>query len=128
MDKSEGKDWFAKTLNSVTEETAKIYKVSRLKFELSTIAKAKSEKLNLLGRKVIEYIKEGKIDSKMFEPEYSTIIKLEEKKNNTEKEIDDIRGNIKIGFGSKEDDDVIKIIGSEDEHIEEDHNDKKRRK
>lgn len=130
MDKSEGKDWFAKTLNSVTEETAKIYKVSRLKFELSTIAKAKSEKLNLMGRKVIEYINEGKIDAKMFEPEYSTIMKLEEKKNNMEKEIDDIRGNIKIAFGSKEkEDDVIKIIGSDDEHIEEeDNNDKKRRK
>ena len=24
MDKSEGKDWFAKTLNNVTEETAKV--------------------------------------------------------------------------------------------------------
>ncbi len=27
MDKSEGKDWFAKTLNNVTEETAKVYKI-----------------------------------------------------------------------------------------------------
>ena len=31
MDKSEGKDWFAKTLNNVTEETAKVYRISRLK-------------------------------------------------------------------------------------------------
>lgn len=123
MDKSEGKDWFAKTLNSVTEETAKIYKISRLKFELTTISKAKSEKFNLIGRKVLDYITEGKIDPAMFEPEYSTILKLEEKKIEIQTEIEDIRGNVKIGFGSK-DDDVIKIIGSDNDSFNHENNDK----
>lgn len=114
MDKSEGKDWFAKTLNSVTEETAKVYKISRMKFELGTITKAKHEKLSVMARKLIQNINEGKIDAKMFEPEYSTILTLDEKRAEVEQDIINLKNNIQIGFGTKDDDsDIIKIIDTE---------------
>ena len=45
MDKSEGKDWFAKTLNNVTEETAKVYKISRLKLEINSFNKTYDVKI-----------------------------------------------------------------------------------
>ena len=47
MDKSEGKDWFAKTLNNVTEETAKVYKISRLKLEINSFNGMDSIQINI---------------------------------------------------------------------------------
>ncbi len=97
MDKSEGKDWFAKTLNTFTEETAKVYKISRLKLEIGTANKTKNEKINLISRKLIALIQNGKIDAELFEPEYSAIIDIDKKILDMETEIDAIKSNIKLG-------------------------------
>ena len=88
MDKSEGKDWFAKTLNTFTEETAKVYKISRLKLEIGTANKTKNEKINLISRKLIALIQNGKIDAELFEPEYSAIIDIDKKILDMETEIE----------------------------------------
>lgn len=101
MDKSEGKDWFAKTLNSFTEETAKVYKISRLKLEIGTTNKSRNEKMNLMGRKLLDLIKEGKIDSELFEPEYSTVLGFDEKVKELEKEIADLKSTLRIGAGRR---------------------------
>lgn len=120
MDKSEGKDWFAKTLNSVTEETAKVYKISRLKFETGSLTKAKNEKMSVMARKLTQFINEGKIDKELFEPEYTSILLIEKKKEEIDEEIENIKGNLKIGFSKSnqnyEDDDIIKIIDTERTH------------
>lgn len=101
MDKSEGKDWFARTLNNVTEETAKVYKMSRLKLEAGTTNKSRSEKLNLMSRRLVELIKAGKIDPAPFEPEYSAILSLEAKATALEEEIRELKSGLKIGMGRR---------------------------
>lgn len=103
MDKSEGKDWFARTLNNVTEETAKVYKMSRLKLEAGTTNKSRSEKLNLISRRLVELIKAGKIDAAPFEPEYSAILNLEAKAAALEEEIKELKSGLKIGMGRRKD-------------------------
>lgn len=105
MDKSEGKDWFAKTLNSFTEETAKVYKISRLKLESSSLNKTKNEKMNLLSRKLISLIDEGKVDVSLFEPEYSAILSINKDLEKIDEEISDIKSNIKFGTKKDKDDD-----------------------
>ncbi len=112
MDKSEGKDWFAKTLNSFTEETAKVYKISRLKLEIGTANKTKHEKINLISRKLIALIKDGKIDAELFEPEFSVIIDIDKKILDMEAEIDAIKSNIK--FGKKKNDNSNNIAELEE--------------
>lgn len=130
MDKSEGKDWFAKTLNNVTEETAKVYKISRLKFETGTLTKAKNEKMSVMARKLMQLINEGRIEEKLFEPEFSSIISIEKKKEEIEEEIANIKGNLKIGFGKNhrkdydDDDDIIKIVDTERTNINDDNENK----
>lgn len=122
MDKSEGKDWFAKTLNNVTEETAKVYKISRLKFEMGTLTKSKNEKLSVMARRLIQLIEEGKIDASAFEPEYSAILAIDKKKEDIEQNINNIKNNLKIGFGKKSEDDndnIIKIIDTDKIDIKE---------
>lgn len=122
MDKSEGKDWFAKTLNNVTEETAKVYKISRLKFETGTLTKSKNEKLSVMARRLIQLIEEGKIDASAFEPEYSAILAIDKKKDDIEQNINNIKNNLKIGFGKKnedDNDDIIKIIDTDKMNIKE---------
>lgn len=105
MDKSEGKDWFAKTLNSFTEETAKVYKISRLKLESSSLNKTKNEKMNLLSRKLISLIDEGKVDVSLFEPEYSAILSINKDLEKIDEEISGIKSNIKFGTKKDKDDD-----------------------
>lgn len=102
MDKSEGKDWFAKTLNNVTEETAKVYKISRLKLETSTLEKSKHEKMNMLARRLLELIKDGKIEAGAFEPEYTSILAIDDKITEAENEIVKLKDSMKIGFGKKD--------------------------
>ncbi len=110
MDKSEGKDWFAKTLNNVTEETAKVYKISRLKLEANSLNKLYAEKLNKMSRRLIKLIANGDIDAALFEPEYSGVIQIKEKMETIEQEIEDIKNNLKIGFNkNKTDDDIINV-------------------
>ncbi len=103
MDKSEGKDWFARTLNNFTEETAKVYKISRLKLEIGTANKSRNEKLSLISRRLVELIKEGKIDPAPFEPEYSAILSLEAKTAALEQEIYELKSTLKIGLGRRMD-------------------------
>ncbi|MBQ3034037.1 MAG: hypothetical protein IJD28_06630 [Deferribacterales bacterium] len=99
MDKSEGKDWFAKTLNKVTEETAKVYKISRLKLEIVTTNKSCNEKLNLMSRKLVNLIKDGKIDSQLFEPDYSAVLSYEAKIEELQEEIEELKTSLKINMG-----------------------------
>lgn len=110
MDKSEGKDWFAKTLNNVTEETAKVYKISRLKLEINSFNKTYNEKMHKMSKRLLKLIKQGEIDASLFEPEYSSIVQISEKIEEMETEIEAIKGNLKFGFGKKKSDD-------EDENI-----------
>lgn len=112
MDKSAGKDWFAKTINNVTEETAKVYRISRLKLELATLSKSKHEKQSVIARKLLQYIAEGKIDLSLFEPEYSAIKNVDKKIDEINKEIIEIKANLKIGFGKHDDGDIIKVVDS----------------
>lgn len=107
MDKSEGKDWFAKTLNNVTEETAKVYKISRLKLEINSFNKLYHEKMNKMGKRLLLLIENGEIDSSLFEPEYSGLIQVKEKIEEMEEEVEGIKGNLKFGFGKKKTDDNI---------------------
>ncbi len=108
MDKSEGKDWFAKTLNSVTEETAKVYKISRLKLEINSLNKLHSEKMHKISKRLLKLIENGEIDASLFEPEYSGITQINEKLANIEQEIEAIKGNLKFGFNkNKSDDDNV---------------------
>ena len=79
MDKSEGKDWFAKTLNNVTEETAKVYKISRLKLEINSFNKTYNEKMHKMSKRLLKLIQQGEIDASLFEPEYSSIVQISEK-------------------------------------------------
>ena len=94
MDKSEGKDWFAKTLNNVTEETAKVYKISRLKLEINSFNKLYHEKMNKMGKRLLMLINNGEIDSSLFEPEYSGLMQVKEKIDEMEAEIEGIKGNL----------------------------------
>lgn len=110
MDKSEGKDWFAKTLNNVTEETAKVYKISRLKLEINSFNKTYNEKMHKMSKRLLKLIQQGEIDASLFEPEYSSIVQISEKIEEMETEIEAIKGNLKFGFGKKKSND-------EDEHI-----------
>ncbi len=122
MDKSEGKDWFAKTLNNVTEETAKVYKISRLKLEINSFNKLYHEKMNKMGKRLLMLINNGEIDSSLFEPEYSGLMQVKEKIDEMEAEIEGIKGNLKFGFGRKKtDDDVIDV---KPEVIKDDENNK----
>ena len=110
MDKSEGKDWFAKTLNNVTEETAKVYKISRLKLEINSFNKTYNEKMHKISKRLLKLIQQGEIDASLFEPEYSSIVQIAEKIEKMEAEVEAIKGNLKFGFGKKKSDD-------EDENI-----------
>lgn len=110
MDKSEGKDWFAKTLNNVTEETAKVYKISRLKLEINSFNKTYNEKMHKMSKRLLKLIQQGEIDASLFEPEYSSIVQIAEKIEEMETEIEAIKGNLKFGFGKKKSND-------EDENI-----------
>ncbi len=101
MDKSEGKDWLAKTLNNVTEETAKVYKISRLKLEINTFNKTYDEKMHKISKRLLKLIEQGTIDATLFEPEYSLIIKISKKIEEMVSEIEAIKGNLKFGFGKK---------------------------
>lgn len=122
MDKSEGKDWFAKTLNNVTEETAKVYKISRLKLEINSFNKLYHEKMNKMGKRLLMLINNGEINSSLFEPEYSGLMQVKEKIDEMEAEIEGIKGNLKFGFGRKKtDDDVIDV---KPEVIKDDENNK----
>lgn len=122
MDKSEGKDWFAKTLNNVTEETAKVYKISRLKLEINSFNKLYHEKMNKMGKRLLMLINNGEIDSSLFEPEYSGLMQVKEKIDEMEAEIEGIKVNLKFGFGRKKtDDDIIDV---KPEIIKDDENNK----
>lgn len=110
MDKSEGKDWFAKTLNNVTEETAKVYKISRLKLEINSFNKTYNEKMHKMSKRLLKLIQQGEIDASLFEPEYSSIVQISEKIEEMEAEVEAIKGNLKFGFGKKKSND-------EDENI-----------
>lgn len=110
MDKSEGKDWFAKTLNNVTEETAKVYKISRLKLEINSFNKTYNEKMHKMSKRLLKLIQQGEIDASLFEPEYSSIVQISEKIEEMESEVEAIKGNLKFGFGKKKSND-------EDENI-----------
>ena len=87
MDKSEGKDWFAKTLNNVTEETAKVYKISRLKLEINSFNKTYNEKMHKISKRLLKLIEQGEIDASLFEPEYSSIMQISEKIEEMEAEV-----------------------------------------
>lgn len=110
MDKSEGKDWFAKTLNNVTEETAKVYKISRLKLEINSFNKTYNEKMHKMSKRLLKLIQQGEIDASLFEPEYSSIVQISEKIEEMETEVEAIKCNLKFGFGKKKSND-------EDENI-----------
>lgn len=121
MDKSEGKDWFAKTLNNVTEETAKVYKISRLKLEINSFNKTYNEKMHKISKRLLKLIQQGEIDASLFEPEYSSIVQIAEKIEKMEAEVEAIKGNLKFGFGKKKnDDDDEKIVDVKAETIEND--------
>lgn len=104
MDKSEGKDWFAKTLNNVTEETAKVYKISKLKLEINSFNKTYNEKMHKISKRLLKLIQQGEIDASLFEPEYSSIVQISEKIEEMEAEVEAIKGNLKFGFGKKKSD------------------------
>lgn len=121
MDKSEGKDWFAKTLNNVTEETAKVYRISRLKLEMNSLNKTYSEKMHKISKRLLKLIEQGEIDGSLFEPEYTSLVQISEKMEEMESEIEAIKGNLKFGFGKKKnDDDDEKIVDVKAETIEND--------
>ena len=125
MDKSEGKDWFAKTLNNVTEETAKVYKISRLKLEINSFNKLYHEKMNKMSKRLLVLIENGEIDSSLFEPEYSGLMQVKEKIDEMESEVEGIKGNLKFGFGKKKTDENIVDVKAEtvkDETIKNDEN------
>ncbi len=116
MDKSEGKDWFAKTLNNVTEETAKVYKISRLKLEINSFNKTYNEKMHKISKRLLKLIEHGEIDASLFEPEYSSIMQISEKIEEMEAEVEAIKGNLKYGFGKKKSD----IVDVKPETVEND--------
>lgn len=121
MDKSEGKDWFAKTLNNVTEETAKVYKISKLKLEINSFNKTYNEKMHKISKRLLKLIQQGEIDASLFEPEYSSIVQISEKIEEMEAEIEAIKGNLKFGFGKKKSDDENEnIVDVKPETIEND--------
>ncbi len=121
MDKSEGKDWFAKTLNNVTEETAKVYRISRLKLEMNSLNKTYNEKMHKISKRLLKLIEQGEIDGSLFEPEYTSLVQISEKMEEMESEIEAIKGNLKFGFGKKKiDDDDEKIVDVKAETIEND--------
>lgn len=124
MDKSEGKDWFAKTLNNVTEETAKVYKISRLKLEINSFNKTYNEKMHKMSKRLLKLIQQGEIDASLFEPEYSSIVQISEKIEEMETEIEAIKGNLKFGFGKKKSNDEDENIV--DVKVETVENDKKK--
>ena len=95
------------TLNNVTEETAKVYKISRLKLEINSFNKLYHEKMNKMGKRLLLLIENGEIDSSLFEPEYSGLIQVKEKIEEMEAEVEGIKGNLKFGFGKKKTDDNI---------------------
>ena len=102
MDKSEGKDWLARTLSNFTEETAKIYQISKLKIEIDGLNKTKNEKINILGDRLLKLLEEGKIDAAYFEPWYSAIKDIDNKKAKLEKEINIIKNDSKIMSNTKQ--------------------------
>lgn len=120
MDKSEGKDWFAKTLNNVTEETAKVYKISRLKLEINSFNKTYNEKMHKVSKRLLKLIQQGEIDASLFEPEYSSIVQISEKIEEMEEEIEAIKGNLKFGFGKKKSNDDDNIVDVKPETIDND--------
>lgn len=121
MDKSEGKDWFAKTLNNVTEETAKVYKISRLKLEINSFNKTYNEKMHKMSKRLLKLIQQGEIDASLFEPEYSSIVQISEKIEEMETEMEAIKGNLKFGFGKKKSDDKDEnIVDVKPETVEND--------
>ncbi len=120
MDKSEGKDWFAKTLNNVTEETAKVYKISRLKLEINSFNKTYNEKMHKISKRLLKLIEHGEIDASLFEPEYSSIMQISEEIEEMEAEVEAIKGNLKYGFGKKKSDDNENIVDVKPETVEND--------
>lgn len=121
MDKSEGKDWFAKTLNNVTEETAKVYRISRLKLEMNSLNKTYNEKMHKISKRLLKLIEQGEIDGSLFEPEYTSLVQISTKMEEMESEIEAIKGNLKFGFGKKKNDDEDeKIVDVKAETIEND--------
>ena len=121
MDKSEGKDWFAKTLNNVTEETAKVYRISRLKLEMNSLNKTYNEKMHKISKRLLKLIEQGEIDGSLFEPEYTSLVQISTKMEEMESEIEAIKGNLKFGFSKKKNDDEDeKIVDVKAENIEND--------
>ena len=120
MDKSKGKDWFAKTLNNVTEETAKVYKISRLKLEINSFNKTYNEKMHKISKRLLKLIQQGEIDASLFEPEYSSIVQIADKIEEMEAEVEAIKGNLKFGFGKKKSDEDENIVDVKVETVEND--------
>lgn len=115
MDKSEGKDWFAKTLNNVTEETAKVYKISRLKLEINSFHKTYNEKMYKISKQLLKLIEEGKVDASLFEPEYTSMMQIAQKIEEMETEVEAIKGNLNFKFSKKKNDNKENI--KEEENI-----------
>jgi len=96
MDKSNGKDWLSKTINNVTEESAKVYTIYTQKLEVSTLKKALSEKHTRLLSKLNNYIQSEKVDKNLFQPEYDDIRSIKEQIHQLNNYSKNIKDNSKL--------------------------------
>lgn len=79
MDKSEGRSFFNKTLSTVSDKVAKWYHTGNVKLSISSLKRARSEKVQILGNKVFELISQGKsVTGDKIQEEYASIVELDE--------------------------------------------------
>lgn len=79
MDKSEGTDFFSKLLSPVTDKVSKWYHTSQKKVSLSSLKRARNEKITALGNKALELMKQNKmINESDLEYELEAIKQVDE--------------------------------------------------
>jgi hypothetical protein len=79
MDKSEGRSFFSKTLSTVGDKVAKWYQTGNVKLSISSLRRARSEKVQILGNKVFELVSQGKpVTGDRVQEEYAAIVEIDE--------------------------------------------------
>jgi hypothetical protein len=67
------KKWIQENFDKGKQEVLKFARNSKIKIEITSLNKKKDERIRLLGKKVLQMIENGELDSNPFEPDYTYI-------------------------------------------------------
>ncbi|WP_022849879.1 hypothetical protein [Limisalsivibrio acetivorans] len=87
-------DWFMDSLGKGKEEIFRFAKVTRVKLEVVSLRKKKEERVKLLGNRVLELIKDGKLDADLVEPEFTMITSIDKEIEDKNSEIEELKATL----------------------------------